>query len=221
MLLVECFKQLSLSYPSSKVDRLSPCTISAISCFSDDIGALGAFPSIGGGKSTNTHGPFFCRYAFRSTEKVALQEIGPRFTLKLRWLKKGIPAVFDFGEEPQPLVFDEPPVLAEEKDQEPPSENPDELPAEPTRKTIPPKHDEIIWAWKVRYIFSFSVLIHKHNSFFFNSRNWKRHEELFSCSTLLYHWLSCYCSVVSRNCFFSKFKGSNYVIHLCKIEAAF
>lgn len=32
------------------------------------------------------------RYAFRSTEKVALQEIGPRFTLKLRWLKKGLPA---------------------------------------------------------------------------------------------------------------------------------
>ncbi|EJD47914.1 Brix-domain-containing protein [Auricularia subglabra TFB-10046 SS5] len=32
------------------------------------------------------------RYAFRSTEKVALQEIGPRFTLKLRWLKKSLPA---------------------------------------------------------------------------------------------------------------------------------
>ncbi|KZW00033.1 Brix-domain-containing protein [Exidia glandulosa HHB12029] len=31
------------------------------------------------------------RYAFRSTEKVALQEIGPRFTLKLKWLKKGLP----------------------------------------------------------------------------------------------------------------------------------
>lgn len=28
---------------------------------------------------------------FKSTEKAALQEIGPRFTLKLRWLKKGIP----------------------------------------------------------------------------------------------------------------------------------
>jgi glutamine cyclotransferase len=32
-------------------------------------------------------------YAFRSPEKVALQEIGPRFTLKLRSLKKNIPAV--------------------------------------------------------------------------------------------------------------------------------
>ena len=33
------------------------------------------------------------RYAFKSTEKTALQEIGPRFTLKLRWLKKGLPSV--------------------------------------------------------------------------------------------------------------------------------
>ena len=113
------------------------------------------------GDSTNTH-PFFtsfCRYAFRSTEKVALQEIGPRFTLKLRCLKKGIPAVLDFGEEPQPLAFDEPPpVLAEEgKDQEP-LENRDELPTEP-RKTVPPKHDEIIWAWKVRIIFIYILFL--------------------------------------------------------------
>ena len=75
--------------------------------------------------------------------------------------------MFDFGEEPQPLVLDEPPVLAGEKDQEH-SENPDELPAEPTRKTIPPKHDEIIWAWKVRInliYFSLSVLIHKQRLF--------------------------------------------------------
>ena len=96
---------------------------------------------------------YFCRYAFRSTEKVALQEIGPRFTLKLRCLKKGIPAVFDFGEEPQPLALDEPPVLDGEKDQEPSAENLDESPAEPSRKTVPPKHDEVIWAWKVRTTF--------------------------------------------------------------------
>ncbi|TIB09486.1 hypothetical protein E3P92_03459 [Wallemia ichthyophaga] len=33
------------------------------------------------------------RYAFKSTEKTALQEIGPRFTLKLRWMKRGLPGV--------------------------------------------------------------------------------------------------------------------------------
>lgn len=30
------------------------------------------------------------RYVFRDTEKVGLQELGPKFTLKLRWLQKGI-----------------------------------------------------------------------------------------------------------------------------------
>ncbi|PHZ12860.1 Brix-domain-containing protein [Rhizopus microsporus ATCC 52813] len=30
------------------------------------------------------------RYVFRDTEKVGLQELGPRFTLKLRWLQKGV-----------------------------------------------------------------------------------------------------------------------------------
>ena len=39
----------------------------------------------------------FCRYIFKNKEKVGLQELGPRFTLKLRWLQKG---AFDtkFGE---------------------------------------------------------------------------------------------------------------------------
>ena len=57
----------------------------------------------------------------------------------------------DFGEEPQPLTFDVPPVSPVEMDQEP-SENPEEPPMEQEepRKTVPPKHDEIIWAWKVR-----------------------------------------------------------------------
>lgn len=35
----------------------------------------------------------YCRYMFASTEKARLQEIGPRFTLKLRWLRKGLPSV--------------------------------------------------------------------------------------------------------------------------------
>ncbi|TFK95418.1 anticodon-binding protein [Pterulicium gracile] len=47
------------------------------------------------------------RYAFRSLEKVSLQEIGPRFTLKLRSLRKGLPAVTRFGEERDGLEFDD------------------------------------------------------------------------------------------------------------------
>lgn len=33
------------------------------------------------------------RYQFESVTKATLQEIGPRFTLKLRWMRKGLPAV--------------------------------------------------------------------------------------------------------------------------------
>lgn len=39
----------------------------------------------------------FCRYIFKNEKKVGIQELGPRFTLKLRSLQKG---TFDskFGE---------------------------------------------------------------------------------------------------------------------------
>jgi ribosome production factor 1 len=90
------------------------------------------------------HGDILCSYAFRSTEKVALQEIGPRFTLKLRWLKKGIPAVFNYGEEPEPLVIASQPAHPEE-----PKDEVQEASTEKAKKTIPPKQDEFIWAWKV------------------------------------------------------------------------
>ncbi|KAI0065610.1 Brix-domain-containing protein [Artomyces pyxidatus] len=94
------------------------------------------------------------RYAFRSTEKVALQEIGPRFTLKLRSLKKGLPAVKNFGEAPKPLEFDtfedadEDLKIGEDHDSEPqaPEEAVEE--AQPTSKGPPPKADEYEWQWK-------------------------------------------------------------------------
>ncbi|TFK74973.1 Brix-domain-containing protein [Pluteus cervinus] len=92
------------------------------------------------------------RYAFRSTEKVALQEIGPRFTLKLRWLKKGIPAVQNFGEHPKPLEFD----LYTGEDQEkndPAQQEASESGADPSSTSAPPKvepptQDEYLWMWK-------------------------------------------------------------------------
>lgn len=81
------------------------------------------------------------RYAFRSPEKVALQEIGPRFTLKLKWMKKGIPAVYNYGEQPQPEISQ----VAEAAD----SQAADGQLLD--RKTVPPKQDEFIWQWKVCY----------------------------------------------------------------------
>lgn len=93
-------------------------------------------------------------YAFRSTEKVALQEIGPRFTLKLRSLKKGLPAVNYLGDVAKPLEFDDFSELEEKIDR--PAEDQgesggSEVPAEavkPSRK-VPPKADEYEWVWKV------------------------------------------------------------------------
>lgn len=40
---------------------------------------------------------------FKSTEKTALQEIGPRFTLKLRSVRNGLPQNNNLGVAPKPL----------------------------------------------------------------------------------------------------------------------
>lgn len=103
------------------------------------------------------------RYAFRSTEKAALQEIGPRFTLKLKSLRTGLPAVKEFGEPSTGLEFDEfddlaadggepggdspgrpsaeGPVVGGEEHEEPESKS--------EKKTKPPTVDEYQWQWKV------------------------------------------------------------------------
>jgi len=46
------------------------------------------------------------RYALRSTEKVASQEVGSHFTLKLRSLRTGLPAVKEYWEPSTKLEFD-------------------------------------------------------------------------------------------------------------------
>ncbi|KAJ3850880.1 anticodon-binding protein [Lentinula lateritia] len=87
------------------------------------------------------------RYAFRSPEKVALQEIGPRFTLKLRSLRKGIPAVYNLAEEPKGLEFD----VDESKSSAEETLDSDENKQNASRaseKVIPPKQDDYLWKWK-------------------------------------------------------------------------
>jgi ribosome production factor 1 len=107
------------------------------------------------------------RYAFRSTEKAALQEIGPRFTLKLRWLKKGLPSVggaFGFGEHPPTLEVDVgnedhkgEDIDGEKGDMQDGEERAaaarDEVTAVPNQNMNPPKGglDEYEWIWKVRH----------------------------------------------------------------------
>lgn len=100
------------------------------------------------------------RYAFRSTEKAALQEIGPRFTLKLRWVKKGIPGVgsaFGAGEHPPSLEVDigheEPTEGVDEvgKDESQNGENRATDIQDHAKPMVPPKGgmDEYEWIWKV------------------------------------------------------------------------
>jgi len=96
------------------------------------------------------------RYAFRSTEKAALQEIGPRFTLKLRWLKKGLPGTQNYGEVPKPLEFDDFSDINEESNVgAAPNEkitpaletSSEDLPT-PISQLQPPKQEEYEWLWK-------------------------------------------------------------------------
>lgn len=95
-------------------------------------------------------------YAFRSTERVALQEIGPRFTLKLRSLKRGLPAVNYLGDVAKPLEFDDfgeseektERIVDDAQGESDVEEGTPEV-AKPSKK-VPPKVDEYEWVWKVR-----------------------------------------------------------------------
>jgi len=107
------------------------------------------------------------RYAFRSTERAALQEIGPRFTLKLRSLRTELPAVKEFGEPSTQLEFDEfddtavdegqpegessvqlPEEGADEGGKDGDGEENKELESKPKEKAKPPTVDEYQWQWK-------------------------------------------------------------------------
>ncbi|KAF7332360.1 Brix domain-containing protein [Mycena kentingensis (nom. inval.)] len=94
------------------------------------------------------------RYAFRSPEKVALQEIGPRFTLKLRSLRKGIPAVVQYGQAPEALsieVDNKEDPAEEAAAQEALEQGGGDEPAAPTSlpaPVVPPQTDEFLWQWK-------------------------------------------------------------------------
>jgi len=86
-----------------------------------------------------------------------LQEIGPRFTLKLRSLKKGLPAVNYLGDVAKPLEFDD---FSEPQDDK--AESAADVQGEPRTeeelaeavkpsKKVPPKADEYEWVWKVSF----------------------------------------------------------------------
>ncbi|KAI0343211.1 Brix-domain-containing protein [Trametopsis cervina] len=93
------------------------------------------------------------RYAFRSVEKVQLQEIGPRFTLKLRSLRKGLPAVKNLGDvskNPEFDTFGEDESTPEKTMEEGEAQNAEEPEASSSqpKSVVPPKEDEYVWMWK-------------------------------------------------------------------------
>lgn len=159
ILLGDSFRHCSHPCRSSRDDRWSRCITRETFSFSEDTGAL---PS----HSSAVHSLILAadllirRYAFRSTEKVALQEIGPRFTLKLRSLRKGLPAVRALGEPSKPLEFD---VFEEDESQAVEDVQPPEGEAhdgteggqKETEQTTakPPTEDEYQWIWKVQKCF--------------------------------------------------------------------
>ncbi|CAE6418211.1 unnamed protein product [Rhizoctonia solani] len=89
------------------------------------------------------------RYAFRSSEKAALQEIGPRFTLKLRSLKKGLPVVENFSKPPPTLEFasDEEETANGHLENKDPGE---QVATTAGKKTAgaPNASDDFEWVWK-------------------------------------------------------------------------
>jgi hypothetical protein len=132
------------------------------------------------------------RYAFRSTEKVALQEIGPRFTLKLKSLRKGLPAVQIFGEPSKPLEFDEFDEASDENDDAKAEQIQDaEDKQEKSKpKTKPPATDEYQWQWKVSCDLIQSSAQWAMLSIFLYSLSWKPPDAHSFCSVYLYPCLT-------------------------------
>ena len=146
------------------------------------------------------------RYAFRSDEKVALQEIGPRFTLKLRSLRKGLPAVKNFGEAQKPLEFDtfddEDGKAADDAQDGEMAEGSEDTAAEagaeaPTASKVPPKNDEYEWIWKVGPD-HFDVQLHlAHCPAPSNSPNWRLRNGRSSCNRPCISFLQLYTLLAS------------------------
>lgn len=132
-----------------------------------------------------------------------MQEIGPRFTLKLKWLKQGLPAVRNHGvPPPKPQIEDEAdqeePVLdetviqqdvskgvnveegEEKKSEDKGMQNVEQPPQKSIKKKIVPPTDDVYeWQWKVRCSILTRIIFSD-----LNSLNWRPRSELSSSSKL-------------------------------------
>jgi hypothetical protein len=94
---------------------------------------------------------------FDSPTKARLQEIGPRFTLKLRWLKKGLPSVtapdgrIAHGGDQEPAEDTEELRKQEQAEEDDAMGELGKAPLQPQGPIIPPldQEQEYEWKWKV------------------------------------------------------------------------
>lgn len=160
---------------------------------------------------------------------MALQEIGPRFTLKLRSLRKGLPAVQNFGEAPKPVELEVGTQAEEEEEarQEAEAKPVGEGSLEPNEETDvdaegnestpkkvvkPPTQDEFLWVWKVSILPDGLGLVFEKELIVLPllSPSWKQLEELSSCRFLkltVFYMYSTVCSNVTRR------RGKNSTYH--------
>lgn len=150
------------------------------------------------------------RYAFASPTEAKLQEIGPRFTLKLRWMRKGLPGVKaadgrmaaggDKGGDTEFAVddSDDEDVAQQEKDDEA------EAAAAMARGEITPsgqpipaldEEQEYEWKWKVRINHSPGTTVTD-----LGSPRWRSLAEPSSCRLSSYYILFSHDSVLLHCC---------------------
>jgi hypothetical protein len=117
---------------------------------------------------------------------VALQEIGPRFTLKLRWLKSGIPAVPHHGEAALHLDYHLTSLDEKAENFQIASVDAETIKSGAANGSVPPTENALLWAWKVSAFWSFTYFSHMSQ---FPSPSWKHRGTPFLCS------IACLCQV--------------------------
>jgi hypothetical protein len=136
---------------------------------------------------------------FASPTSAKLQEIGPRFTLKLRWLRKGLPSVtapdgrIAHGGDPEDDAREEAEAARQEKADEDIAMGelgkPQPVVPQASSVVIPPldEEQEYEWKWKVSgiagVVMAGLALIY--------SQRWKSQEGHSSCEGQSCIWLPC------------------------------
>lgn len=142
------------------------------------------------------------RYVFDSPTKARLQEIGPRFTLKLRWLKKGLPSVtapdgrIAHGGDAEPTQAENEEMRRQEKAEE--DDAMGELgkapsaPQEQGYPVIPPLDQEQEYEWKWKVCLPLVYMVSRWDGADIYSQRWRSPGVLSSCRPPMFHHFRMY-----------------------------